>query len=709
MASVSSSFARSSRLRAFASRFPIWMRLLAGALLVAGLAVGAYYQFKLRPEARQRQRTSELWVGFDRAAKAGDEEELLETLDELLQLNPGDALAIQRKRALETGSADESDTAMPGLTLPKHLKAGRWPEAEREAAKRLVHQPKDWLARCTLAKAALLRGDRPNAGAEIDRLPDPKDSAASITPASLLFAFDLFRELDRDAAHLRQFVRDVVIESARASAADGFPTAFKAQLVECYLEGFEPTSDRPQPSGLSRGILAIGRHIDSSLADPALETATLMKLGLSCNRLAPAFALLRREGQITGEQYPTIAAEHDARSTRVWQAAVARDPKAAPAYHGLAITALRANDGAEARRQVVLGLEACGDHPQLLALYSLLLRTDEDIAPLLNRLSKAAELDPKNVSLWLLVAETAEAAGRRDLALDACAKARAVDAKNPWALRTEARIYIESGGAHTQTGIERLAALGEALPGDPLAARLYVRGLTEAGLDPPLEAFLDRVEAASAKQGSSKAIGQALRGIADGPFRPALAELAIRKSKGQLERYTGDAELLTVQALAYFQSAERAEPRWADSATNGAVRCFEQLQGKAPDNLDVAASLAWARLKGKREPLQAQRDAAPLVAAAEQGQPMTAFQWQVLGAVHLANDRRDDAIRDLEKARRVSKTSAGVHVHLALAYHAQGRKEESRAALELARSLPRSPQEQADYLDAFAILQREKS
>ncbi len=709
MASVSSSFARSSRLRAFDIRFPMWMRLLACALILAGLAVGAYYQFKLRPEARQRQRTSELWVGFDRAAKAGDEEELHAILDELLKLNPDDALALQRKRALETGSADESDTAMPVLTLPKHLKAGLWPEAEREATKRLVHQPKDWLARCTLTKAAMIRGDRQAAIAELDRLPDPKDSAANITPASLLFAFDLFRELDRDPAHLRQFVRDVVIESARSSAADGFPVAVKAQLVECYLDGFEPTSDRPQPSGLSRGVLAIGRLIDLSLADSTLETATLLKLGLSCNRLGPALALLRREGQITAEQYPTLAADHDAQSTRVWQSVVARDPKAAPAYHGLAITALRANDGAEARRQVDRGLEACGDHPQLLALYSLLLRTDEDIAPLLSRLSKAAEKDPKNVSLWLLVAETAEVAGRRDLALDACAKARAVDAKNPWALRTEARIYIESGGAHTQTGLERLAALGEALPGDPLAARLYVRGLAEAGMDPLLEAFLDRVEAASLNRGSSKAIGQALRGIADGPFRPALAELAIRKSKGQLERYPGDAELLAVQALAYFRSAERDEPRWADTATNGAVRCFEQLQGKTPENLDVAASLAWARLKGKREPLQAQRDAAPLAAAAEQGLPMTAFQWQVLGAVHLANDRRDDAIRDLEKARRVSKNSAGVHIHLALAYHAQGRKEQARAALELARSLPRSPQEQADYLDAFAILQREKS
>ena len=58
---------------------------------------------------------------------------------------------------------------------------------------------------------------------------------------------------------------------------------------------------------------------------------------------------------------------------------------------------------------------------------------------------------------------------------------------------------------------------------------------------------------------------------------------------------------------------------------------------------------------------------------------------------------------------RLSKTAAGIHIHLALAYHAQGKKEQARAALELARPLPRSPQEHADYLDALAILQREKS
>ena len=88
---------------------------------------------------------------------------------------------------------------------------------------------------------------------------------------------------------------------------------------------------------------------------------------------------------------------------------------------------------------------------------------------------------------------------------------------------------------------------------------------------------------------------------------------------------------------------------------------------------------------------------------------MSAWQWQVLGATLLANDQLDGAIRALEKAGRMSKTSAGSRIHLALAYHGQGRKAEARATLELARGLPRTAQEQADYLDAFAILQREKS
>lgn len=709
MASVSLPLVRPSRIRNFARRFPVWMRLAAAALLAVGSSAAGYYQFKLRPEARNRQRTSELWSNFDRAAKSGDDAELHAALDEILKLNPDDALAAQRKRSLESGSADNGDPVMPLLTLPKHLKAGRWPEAEREAAKRLIHQPKDWLARCTMAKAALLRGDRPAALAEVDRLPDPKDGGGNVTPASLLFAFDLHRELDRDPSPLRRFVREAVVESARSSASEAFPSSVKVQMVECYLEGFEPKTDRSQPSGLSRAVLAIGRLIDWSLDDPALDAWAILKLGASCNRLVPAFALLRRENQITAEQYPTIAAEHEARTKRAWAALLERDAKATAAYHGLATAAVRADDVAEARRQVERGLESCGDQPQLLALYSLLLRSDDDLMPAVGRLQNAAEKQPNNTALWLLVAETAEAAGRRDIALEACGKARIAEPKNPWALRTEARIYIESGGEHAHTGIRLLSQLGDALPGDPLAARLYVRGLIEAGLDPLIGAFIAKVEAASAEQGSPKAIGQALRGIAESRFTPALADLAIRASQALLNRFPGDSELLSAQALVYFKSAEQGEPRWNETATAGALRGFGQLQNKEPDNLEIAAALAWIRLKGKKEPGHALRNAAPLSSAPEQGLPLTAWQWQVLGATQLANGQRDAAIRSLEKARRLSKTMAGVQIHLALAYHAQGRKEQAHAAFELARSLPRSPQEQADYLDAFAILQREKS
>ena len=712
MASIPSHSAAPSRFRKaldYPRRFPSWMRVFAAVLLALGLSAGAYYQLKTRPDARKKQRSSELWASFDRAAKSGSESELQSALDDLLRLNPDDALAKRRKESLESGSAEEDDSVMPLLTLPKHLREGRWPEAEREAGKRLAHQPKDWLSRCAKAKAALLRGDRPAALREIDQLPDPKDAASNVTPVSLLLAFDIYRELDRNPGVLRQFVRDTVVDSARSSAAESFPVAVKVQLVECYLEGFEPETDRVQPSGLSRAVLAVGRLIDLSLDDPAVDSPLLSKLGMVCARLVQAFALLRREDQITAQQYPTIARDHEARTNRAWQALLTRDPKAAPAYHGLAIAALRIDDFAVARRQVIEGLEACGENPQLLALYSLLLRADDDLLPVVARLLQAAEKDPKNASLWLLVAETAEAAGRRDVALEACAKARQVEPKNPWALRTEARIYIEAGGAHAQTGIQLLSTLGESLAGDPLAARLYVRGLNEAGLDLLIGDFLKRVGAASAAQGSPKPITQALRGITDSRYRPALAELAVQSAKALLDRYPGNVELLTVQALADFKSAEQGEPRWNETHTSGALRSFEQLQNRAPDNLEIAAAMAWVRLKGRKEPAQAHRDAAPLAAAAEQSLPLTAWQWQVLGATYLSNGKLDPAVRALEKALRLSKTAAGIHIHLALAYHAQGKKEQARAALELARPLPRSPQEHADYLDALAILQREKS
>jgi len=700
---------RFRRMRAFATRFPRWIRISTGALIAVGLAASAYYLFHIRPEAQKQQRISEQWGNFDRAAKTGSDADLDKALEEILRLNPDDSLARQRKTTLESGSAGESDPVMPLLTLPKHLRAGRWPEAEREASKRLVHQPKDWLARCTVAKAGLLRGDRAAAVRDLDKLPDPKDAFANVTPASLLFAFDLFRELDRDATALRGFVREVVVETARTSAAESFPAAVKVQLVECYLEGFEPKTDRPQPSGLSRAVLPVGKLVELALVDPALDAPIASKLGLACNRLVSAFALLRRESQITAEQYSSIAKDHEARTSKVWQTLIARDPQAAQAYHGLATAALRAEDVPSARQHVLRGLEACGDNAALLALYSLLLRADEQLLPALARLLQSVERDPKNVSLWLLTADTAEAAGRRDVALEACRKARKLEPKNPWVIRAEARINIEAGGTFAHAGVQLLALLGEALPGDPLAARLYVRGLNEAGLGILVADFLTKVEAASAKAKSPTPIAQALRGLCDSRYDAALADLTQRTARANLDRFPGDLELLSVQALMHFQSAERGEPRWSITETGGAIRAFEELQSRAPDRLEIAAALAWTRLKGKKEPAVALRDATVLSAAAERGEPLSAWQWQVLGATLLANEQLDGAIRALEKAGRMSKTSAGSRIHLALAYHGQGRKAEARATLELARGLPRTAQEQADYFDAFAILQREKS
>jgi len=683
------------------------MRFAAASLIALGFAAGAYYLFQVGPAQRKQQRLAGLWAKFDEAAKVGADAELQSTLEEILRAKPDDSLASQRLESLRTGSADAADPAMPLLTLTRHLQAGRWPEAECEARKRLAHHPKDWLARCTTAKAALLLGDRAAAGRELDALPDPTDAAARITPASLLFAFDLFRELDRDPAALRAFVRGAIADTIRSSAAESYPASVKVQLVECYLEGFEPKADR-QPNGLSLAVFAVGRLVDLCFEHPDLGTEALRKLGHACARLLPALARLHRDGQITAEQYPTILRESEARTVRAWRTLLDREPRAAPAYHGLALAAMRGGDAARAGELLAKGLAACGDDPQLLALLTLLLRADDRPLPALGLLLDAAEKEPQNAALWVLAAEAAEAAARRDLALEACAKARAVDPKNAWIIRTEARLHIEAGGPHVHTGIQSLAALGDRLHRDPAAARLYVRGANEAGLASLVEDFLGKCEAESSKAASPEPIAQALRGITESRFDPELMELAIAKAKAMLDRFPNDTELMIVEALAYSRGAENGDPLWNRTKTGGAIRAFERLRDRAPDDLEIAAALAWIRLKGMAEPAQARRDAAPLIAAAGQGTPLSARQWQVLGAVHLADGKLDDAIRALEKARRLAKDSAGICAHFAIAYHRQGRRDEARAALEAARSLPQTPQERADTAEASVLLQREK-
>jgi predicted Zn-dependent protease len=678
------------------------------ALLIVGLFVAAGVVFNARRERnRVRNAVFEQWERFEKAALTADEDGLREAAEGVLAIEPKNDRALRYKAALESGEAAESDTALCFLTTLVHWKKNDLPAASREAKKRLVHAPTDWIARCIVVQAALVAGDQNEVSEHLALMPDPQKNPPN--PVGLLLAYHLFQRTGQDTTPFRRLVNNAVVDMLGSVVVEKYGPAAKAQLVECYLIGFDRTPDKPQENRMSLGLTPATRLLDQAIQEGVEknDVAGLTRVGAVCNSMAEPLALLLRSKQITAEQHTALAREHDARTGKVWQAVLDRDPASPAAHQSLALWHARNNRLDKAREVVVAGLKASGDHPQLLALYTNLLVTDGRADEATKLLFEAAQREPTNVVLWTIAAETALTANRRDLALDACRKARDLSPGNPYALRTEATILLSVNDAHG--AVQLLRQLGEpALLAEPRLAAGYVSSLIAAGLDLHVPDFLTRSEAAALKAGTPRSVVGGLLGVAMAPHRPDLFKLATETVDRLIERWKTDRDLLTVRASLYRKAAEEAEPRWETDRVRTAEAALDRVRAFDDKDPNVAAELAWVRVKGANKPAAALDAADPLHTAFSRNEPLSPAHLKVLGVVYLANGKPADAVKALEQARRAGTPSASVSIHLALAYHAAGRVEDARQMLADARTRPMSPQDATDFATAQATLLREK-
>jgi predicted Zn-dependent protease len=696
------------RLGNWVRTFPRWM-LWAVGLSTAVLVVSGAGVFTWKVLKNRRQNAiNEQWERFERALRTGaDEEELQAAVAGVLALDPANDRAKRYEQALETGEGDKSDSAVCVLTMFQHLRKGALPEAAREARKRLAIEPNDWLARCVVAQAALAAGDRAAATAELDRLPDPKKVPPS--PGAMRFAYDLYLRTGRDPTVFRRFVGDAVVDVLGSVSLEKHNAATKLQFLECYLLGFQGGQEKKLEERLALGATPAGKLADQAFqqASEANDEGQLVALGHVCNRLTEALALLLRDKQITPEQHAGLTHEYEQRVGRVWAAVRERFPKQPAAYHVLALWHTRGGRPTEARDVVVTGLKECGDNSQLLALYSQMLIREDKAADATAMLFAAAAKEPDNFILWLLTAETANAANRRDIALEACKRARKAAPNHPIALRTEAAIYLSVG--RPNEAVQLLSQLGDDfLLAEPRLARAYVRSLVAAGLNVTAPQFLAAAEAAAFKADNPFPAVSAVSGLFDARYDETLSKLGGEVVQRLSARWPSDHGVLAVRALLLEQAAEYAHPRWEPGRVREAVFALERVKAGQSDDRDLAALLAWVRLKGANDPAAALRDAAPLAAAQDRGEPLVGLQSAVLGAVYVANKRPDDAVKVLELARKSGVATATGSIHLALAYHALGQAEKARAALDDARTRPMSDQDTADFASAQATILREK-
>lgn len=682
---------------------PWLVKLILMLIVVGGLVSAGIYFVHTRSQGARLQAVREGWKEFDQAVRAGNEDGMQTALQRVLAADPGDPLAARRLKTLETGQADSSDPAMLFLTIRSHLRAGRIEDAEREADKQLAVSPIDWMARCVKAAAALQRGDSLSAGREIDALPDPATANARLDPGGIVFAFRLARATNRDLTALRTFTQVRVLAWLRTTAAQSLAAGEKLTLVECYLESFEPSSERPQPTSLVQGWSAADDLTTAALeeAERASDTVQLARIGQLSERLTAALNRFRQHEQITATQLQDLGREVENRARRAWKAVLAASPRNAKAYYGLAFSHLRSNEIKEAQQYLTEGLAKCEPDPELYRLFAKMLHVEGRALTAYYQLAEVASQPGKPPIWWTLAAEAAAVANRRDLALAAIAKARTTEPGNRVWLQVEARLWLEAGQA--AKALELLKPLGEeTLSRDIALAETYVRALANASPE-RVESFVDRV-IAQATAGQSPMLAVAgLRGWISAPLGSVALENVIARSTAARSQWPSSLELLRVHALALYEAAAWLEPVWDARRVSAAADACESVRAQVPEDPVAALALGWLRLAGENQPAQALRAVAPLVNA-ENDPLRTVAELELLGAIFRANDRMADSLRVLERACESGSATAGSFIQLALTLHAAGRFDEARVALMNARTYPRTPREQAAYVSAVATL-----
>jgi len=701
-------FALPGSLLRWARRLPRLIQIAFALLLISGFGVGGYYLFHKRGVNRTEAAVQAGWTRFDTAVRSGNEGDMQTALADVLAADPQNELALARRKALETAEGEATDPPILVLTLRMCIRRNRLAEANREADKLLAHLPHDWLAHCTKAAYFLSIDDRAAATKALDDLPEPSHGGARTDPSGLLLGIRLFRETGRDVAPLRAFVQAHVIPAMKSASAQGLPGREKVGLVECYLEGFDPNPAAPQPAGVQQGWAAAARHSDDAAAE-AIETGDvnlLKRLGRLSPRLDAGLRNLLRNGQVTPEQFADLSQELEARTRTIWQAVQAKEPTNPEPFRGLAQSYLRAG-GAEnyikGRELVAKGISvSTEDDPELGILFSRMLQLEGRPLEAYQALKATAEENPKKAIWWALAAEAAMAANERGFALDACGRLRQVDPNNRWAIRTEAKLWLDAGDA--SKAAQLLKPQGDAgLIRDPLTARTYVRALAESGLESLIDDFLKQAEQDALSSNNPLLAVAPLRGWADAPPTRARAIAIAARADRLLERFQDRLDLFLIRAEALARVAEWSEPAWDAVAVRNAINAYERVRAKDSPNRSVAFALARLRLTGENNPEQAGRELGAYFAVEPE---TTAAEIELIATIYRTTNKPADAIRVLEKVVQRRDATAGCWTQLALTYKALGKLPEARAALEHARSLPRTPREQTDYIVAArAIVQ----
>jgi tetratricopeptide (TPR) repeat protein len=668
---------------------PWWGRAAAVVVLVGAL-VGGGLAVQRELYVRASRRAAVVWDRVAEQVKRQDRGALCRSLEVIRELTPNDRQLAKWDDALRTGRADPTDPAMVRFIMNENLRTDRLEDAVREAEVRVRKMPNDWQSRCILAHEALSKGQPDEARKHLAYLPSPFDFEETLGPGPLLFAMSLKRQLRMPAQELMEYLINRVLTALTSKDLQLIQITERRQLLEGYVYAFEALDAHPD---LSTYWVPAGKLSWLVLNDPVVPVEELVRLGQVCEAQIPLLRRLRDRRQFDAEQTNRLMRELEERIAATWKKVNERDPKSPAGYIGLANGFARAGKPAEAETALNKGLEACGEQPELVAALARL-RWSKDPSGALALLDQAVRARPRELSLLQMLAETASLANRRDLILQACADARAVQPDLPWACQMQARTLLEVG--KPAEAVEALTPLRDACAKEVGLTELYVSALAKAGEFAKVDEFFQAVAAGQQPALPLAGGAAALLNV----HRPDLALTWAEKAAALAPR---EPQVRIFLADALRMRAEDGAPQWNIDHVNAALREYQNIRNDNPDNLAVVNNIAWLQLNGLRQPDAAFASAAPLRAKQESGDLPVDF-LETLGTIYLERGDAEQAAHVLARATKIDPKRPGLWTNLARVYLKQERPGDARSCLDKAGRLEKTPRETEEYFEAIRRL-----
>jgi tetratricopeptide (TPR) repeat protein len=681
---------------------PKVVKVVLAFLAVASCAGGTFVVIR-KMAGREQAAIMAEWDKYKVAARGADEKELLAILDTILAKDPENRDALTRKAAIESGEGDPADPGTLALVLRLHLKNSRKAEAVREAKKLYSVEPKDWIANCILGQDAIDRKDEQAIQKHLAVVEDPATGSHDL--GGLLFALELHKQAGKDATILRTFTVNKVIPNLKNANLATMHAAGRVQILVCFIDSCLSIADSSVPNLLE--YWSWSTRLADGILDDAREAKNaqiLSQLGTLQPPLGGVLARFQKLNVMSEAKAKQEMKGVEDRARRIWQAIRVVDPKNPQGYVGEAYALLRAGDPDGAIAQLKAGVAAAGEwNMPLLIAATAWAKAAKQAEPFLPQLLELAKKHPDNVTLWHLVAETAEAANRRDIAIDAVQRAREKAPTDAWLLWAEARMWLDAD--MPDKALELLQMIPEKnRVGNPAVVRAYTRALAAAGDDK----LIPEVAKAAFNEGdksndASLALAPAL-GLLDCPPAKARAEMAKEFADRVHVRWPTSLDAVRAQAQACVQLAE--EDKWSEVRVQAAIDTLNKLKSRDPTDVWAPAMLAWVRYQGKQSVEHAWNELTPVLPR-EADSTLSADVLEAIGTLYFAREKYDTAAHVLTRAAATARQPAGPLVTLARAQYKQGDVRTARETLRRVATYPQSDRVRDEYLKAAALIFKE--